>query len=890
MKLTWKAMLVAMAAMLASGTTAQADEQPSPAAQTLARCVQTTGSLSAVVLVDESRSLSSSDPHNRRVEGLRAALAGLDRLASTTVDGKRPRVDVLLVGFSGTVNPDPNARNASPDWQVLTPGGADALISQADEFAARNKGHFTDYKTALLAARQLLAQHAGEQTAAGGDAPCKALIWFTDGRYDIPGGETAIAGGQQFLCRPGGLMDGIVSDRIVKFVVGLSLDPAARGFLRSLTDGSAAACGSQLSPRTGAYYDVRDSAELFFAFGGLLDGNGDRLPPRPVCSGLPCARGATSFALVPGLRSFVIRAVTGAPGITPVLRAPTGQTVTLRPRGPSPSSVAGASLGQQWASDEAVEIEGNLRAAEAAKWSGEWSLTFVDPSGKHVGAVPLARIQLLADAAATVLGQPVIVKGAPTRLRLQLVRADGSPATPSRLTGSAEVAASLTNPDSSAATTLSVRRAPSSFGAFSTSVALASGSPAPFVYVDTATSFAPVGGYAVTTERRSFKLETRLPAGQGYPEVSPTELHPSSIKGKGSTSATLTVHASPDAAGCVWIGRPRTTSTPPVRVAVEPSDIRQPGDCLKLRAGETRKLRLTFSVDRSSSSTAQLQVPVGLRSSLGGGDRQVNLPTSFQLYPPPNIGKRWAIITALTLLGLLLPLGLLWLLNYWGARLSAPQLLRVVSQDVRVSSGAELTALDGSAPISRYIRHEPLSEEGAPRRPRRLSIDAFELNAVAARSVRDLFAGPYAVATAKNQPLLTGTAADVDLKQSDDRTIRRVPLALAGTWLFLPDEVEIPEGDDESNHDVVVTGRLTTVIADGGDIDAGARLIADASARLGTNDWRGEPVKRNPGRLERLKALPERLPTRWSRPDDVEEGAPPPLPPSTEIGEDAHDY
>jgi len=274
------------AAAFATGAAAQADQPAGSAPQTLTRCLQTSNQLIVDVLMDTSGSLQVTDPLNERVAGLRAALTGLARLADTPIGSRRPTVEVLLTGFASALTPTPVV--AVDRWEQVTGATLSALLGAAGQYASQNVGRDTDFATALLDARQLLAQRAAALTRHGGGEPCKALIWFTDGQYSIEdrigsgaaglpialpyapgvelnqpgGGNRAVAAGTRFLCRPDGLMDGLQSDGVVKFTIGLSVQMTAQAsdFLAAATTGHGGpmSCGSTLSPATGEYLNAGD--------------------------------------------------------------------------------------------------------------------------------------------------------------------------------------------------------------------------------------------------------------------------------------------------------------------------------------------------------------------------------------------------------------------------------------------------------------------------------------------------------------------------------------------------------------------------------------------------------------------------------------------------------
>lgn len=129
---------------------------------------------------------------------------------------------------------------------------------EADRFAERDGQIDTDYVAALLAARNELARVADPATPGGA---CTAILWFTDGEYDIearatgetkpyapdlpltgPEAVTALEErGRDLLCRDGGLVDALRGEGTEILAVALSSDipPPDRDCLRAVAEGEA---------------------------------------------------------------------------------------------------------------------------------------------------------------------------------------------------------------------------------------------------------------------------------------------------------------------------------------------------------------------------------------------------------------------------------------------------------------------------------------------------------------------------------------------------------------------------------------------------------------------------------------------------------------------------
>jgi hypothetical protein len=916
--LTAVALLVGLMTMPACCSAAT--DQLSPAAQTLSQCVQTNHELSVLMLIDESGSLRATDPLNQRVDGIRAALTGLADLADTPVSGRKPEVSVLMAGFYGLVHPDPSKGPVGGDaWRSVDGSSIDALNDEAGEYAGRNTGRATDYATAMLAAHSMLVERAAELTESGGAPPCEALIWFTDGRYslpqrigkageglpktvlyakelqlDLPGaGEEAVDAGKSLMCKPNGLMDEVAKDGIVRFTVALSteLSPADAAFLAAATTGTAPGqhCGVILSPHTGQYLTAQDGDRLFFAFGDLL-GSSAPVHVHPVCPRLSCLRGTTSFTTVPGLSGFLIRASSGVQGALLNLKAPDGDSVRLRPGDPPQLTLSGVTLVQRWVSSRAVEVEAGVTNS-GKDWIGPWSYSFIDPSASTGGrSDSFSSVQLYADLEPTILGKPGVIRGVPSKVKLRLASSSGSsPITSGPLLERATITASVSDPVTGKTTSVPVT-GPSRDGTFLATISVPNSSSASLVYLDLTARLATPDGTSVAPQFRSYSLPVRLPPGQGFPLISPSELHLPSVQNVATAEGTITVTGSSIGAGCVWVGKPKVEAPDDagqIQVSTSPA-AKSASHCLKVESGESRKLRVRLTPAEKATGTVTASFPVHLRSDVVKGSRVTSVPVSFVLVIPPDTTKRAILLAVLVLLGALLPLAFLYLLNWYGARFTAPQRLLVLAQDAVLSEQG--IAIASEPTLSSF---SPLARSGSVRDVRSLDIDVLQLRAVAGRSLADLFRGPYGIAKARDGGRLFAGGSSRPLRQWRQGHEHELPLEISGSWIFLPRDSFSRVGSDSSadggwgsdpwegggdaldrEGTATVEGRLILVISRSGDTDLGRALLADASQALREADL--TEADREEGSSEEAEpkhsSLRARLSGRFNRGGDPRNG------------------
>jgi hypothetical protein len=863
---------------------AQTDQLP-PAARTLSSCLQTSDRLSVLLLVDESGSLDDTDPQNHRVEGLKAAIGGLVRL--TEQPGARaPKVEVLFARFSGVVHPAPESEDPV-QWLPVSSATRTSLNRRADGYASRNQGDDTDYGLALAAAQSLLTTRAAQLTKdAGTAAPCKAIIWFTDGKYqlgprgpgstlpmtvpyapgvrldDRQGADQALAEGKTYLCEPGRLSDRLREEDVVLFTVALSTKEFSTGdrdFLHALTTGvsNEETCGSKLSDDNGLYLAARDGSGLFFVFSNLFSAPS----PRPV-------DGPRSFETMTGLKGFLIGAATSADDMQATLTGPDGSSVRLNSGEAGRTEVSGATVSYDWHSQRVVEIEGRL-PADVDTWIGEWKIDYLD-------APVRSTIRLLPGVSPSLVDEPVLTRGEPDELRVRLVDENDAPVEAGPLAERAAMPAEIRDPNTGR--TLPVTLTKAGDGTFAGTVAIPDSLSAPYVVVDVGAEFDPVGDVVINTVHRSFELQTELAASAAYPAVQTTRLDLPSIEGEGTTTGTITVVAPSEVGGCVFL-REHKLSGPgragEIALSTEPESAG--ADCLTLEPGQRADIQVTLTPARAATGGVRGTVPVQLTSDQEPGTQTVEIPTSFELAPEPDIVKRWAIIALLTLAGVALPIAFLHLLNWLGAWFTAPQELKWLKREVSIDPDRRLVTRAGEPIEAPYGAFELVSSEGTGRRTKSHTFDGIALHTVASGSFAGLFKGPYGVATAATGGRLA--AGPPPLHTWDDNTEHEVPVALPGTWLFYPTAVHRPreaeptddfggmaeETGKQPEERARVDGNLILLIADGGDIDQGSRLVSSAEHELrkfevedaselgrGPDDgrfrWMSWPARRRPGR------------------------------------------
>jgi len=134
-------------------------------------CVSQKGRLGALFLIDQSGSLQETDPLDRRVQAMKAAVAALSLNAELKTTTEKDYVlEVRFDGFGA-------GYTSTGKWHTLTLASNLAAEAEIEAFAIRDDESQTDYKSGLELAVQALAEY---EQSVGADV-CKLLVWLSDG-------------------------------------------------------------------------------------------------------------------------------------------------------------------------------------------------------------------------------------------------------------------------------------------------------------------------------------------------------------------------------------------------------------------------------------------------------------------------------------------------------------------------------------------------------------------------------------------------------------------------------------------------------------------------------------------------------------------------------------
>ncbi len=707
----------------------------------IATCLRSNPNLVALLVVDESGSLQETDPDNRRADILADFVLSLASLAGQETPQGTRNVEFAANAFS-------IGSQALVPWTSLTPDNAQKISSQLrQEIPALNQGQGTDYESAIKGARGSIAE--GVSRASAAIPPCKIVVWFTDGILDV-GDEAQNADSASRLCAPDGPVNSLRKEQINLISVLLFDRERLRGadtatkdlfnsgisLLQSTAEGSGSAggfeaeCGRVPIPddyAKGAFFEGSLDA-LAGQFGqAIAQGSGGT--PVSELAGSPVA-----FDIEPGFTSFWVTAL--APdGFS--LASPAGDSLTGEP-GSSGGTVAGAQAEVTWSGDT---FTAKIPVSDSG--FGQWTLTrpgMSDQVGVYLFSdyrLTVTPVDLIAGEEATVTGQVTTAAGAPADLTgfsqavLSVTQViDGQKVDP------VPFALDLVN------------------GGFSGTFTPETTSTE--VRFDLTLELTTRSRFRLAPLTTTFVQQVKLPG--AYPQLSPGALDLGSIQDRSdSSSGVLQIAGSADGPTQVCVQSVNMDSDLPqaqVSVTATPAS-----GCIEIAQSGSATIDLTALLGSAVADGGEVSGLLELAVTNAPTpdlpetrERVVQVPFAVQVLP---IGPVLWVPFALTAIGVILPLLVLWFVNWRAARLRLDGLMMArIPVDVPLEAGGMPRRLDGRpGPLLTY---EDLSFAPAPARARSWQPGSETLRARTPwnpfGSVKAQVVAPSAHAVVSNQP------------------------------------------------------------------------------------------------------------------------------------------
>ncbi|WJZ03713.1 hypothetical protein CFREI_12280 [Corynebacterium freiburgense] len=627
----------------------------------LGSCVASKGQLDVILMIDETESLihqvkdgnidpntPGADASHNRVPAAQSFVNQL--LAKHNSEGVDVRIRVAGFGQeykNGFSDP------VYGEWVQLDDQSIKGVKNTIAGFADRTSEQYTNYANAFAGAYQ-------DFPRSGATDSCKMLVTFTDGALTAQEGQEVA---QDAVCRPNGITDQFRSAGITNIGIGLSdpKNPSNFELFAGITEGTGTRCGT-LDPN-GAFFPADSVGSLFASFHQAL-GNGG------VYSEETAASDPFEFVLDDSVDSVRFTALAKddlGPNAKLNLIAPDGSKLVLD--GEGSSSVGGAEVTWAASHDPVQQADGEMKLKKPGGWAGAWRLQFEGFGEDRSDHKVFNSVKIQPDLQIQFHGP----EGPATsnlsarsneEIALSLVGLDRQPR---KLQGDAKINLDFVPADGGSRVDLL------------SGVDVSKGKEAK-VQLDTLANL-PTSG----TLEASVNIVTAGPNGRPGTALEPVTNQIDIAVSRqdmpvvpGAVSFTMeapevTVPIAVTGPGKVWVPAGSTLETEILPEGIDAiqlsSEHTDAASALTLSEGEQATLPVKVSVAQLRDGVVTGSIPVSLARADGSEETTVPVQATGNLSVPLNKTAFTLAFLAAVLLGLLIPLGLLYLVRFLTARI-----------------------------------------------------------------------------------------------------------------------------------------------------------------------------------------------------------------------------
>jgi len=798
----------------------------------LSRCIWEKKNVSVEFVLDTSSSLqgngsNGSDPTRKnelpqRVIAAQAALEGLQKLEARLPSQVSGGVRVKLSGFSGTYEPG-SWRSASDD----------ILNREIVAFAGRNKGTYTNFLTALEGSQRSLQEEVG----GGSGGRCTALLFFTDGVLDVDnsgGRGSANRVAEAALCSK---IDGPVKalrDQGTKVLsIGLLAASNREGarILDRISRG-AQECGGQFDPSFGDSVSAPDQGGIVEKFDEIVTkiGGGQgkvvqpcskdfHIPPTADHSHIftktdsewenfQIQRGGERLSIekpAPKQSSGLVQSATFAAEITLLTTTALVVEVTSIQHAPGDDQPWRIGLGE---SSQAVctiflfeDWVPKLQSRPDNFQRGKKATVRFAVRDKNRASVASAIRKM------SPTWQPSLVAVLHDQTEANIDLEFPTEFKNGLYVGEVEV------PDS-----------------WRTSV-VALG--ARYSVVNGADSETAVSALAKT-------VDVRVMTPPGFAQLAgPRSITLSKVKGTGTAAGEIVYTGSKTNDSSLWVDAPAVKSIPAENGSAEGLPTKHPSadKALVVPANKSRSIKVDVRVRDSGDGEASGSITVHLHTDVAGvtdPDTVQVLPFTFQMERKVCSACRLSLTVLLMTLALLLPLLILWVLNWAAAKFEPPSELRAASIKLEVDRDGEVRLLEESLA---GIGPDDFVNIGTAAGNR---VRSFELNTPGSAEIWRFKSvtprNPFSAAFGVMETSGIGASGSLGTFRRSP-VLARVPLALRGAWVFRLLELEANEVDSDTSEneetDYLAIGELLIFVSSSEpEVEQARSIVGMASSAL----------------------------------------------------------
>ena len=403
---------------------------------------------------------------------------------------------------------------------------------------------------------------------------CKAILWFTDGQYDViqrltpeavatlgrtkayapdialdtpGGGLQLIARGKQLLCQAGGLADRIRADGIVTIAVAIDtqISPGDQAFLNAVATGNG--CGTPPTTPSGASLQSGDLSQLVLSFDAVASGTaggtqvGDTHISTP-CPGTPCQSGTQHFSVDKSMNRVHIVSLAGDDGVDISVAAPGVRSPLRVIAGKSGSaSLGGHRVHFTWIDAHTCILDIDLGALAA----GDWILIFIGPATLTAPNPVRTQLHVYTDITPKIVAPPVLRVGTQGSFNVSVTNSRGQ-SVPHGVLRHTAVSATATNPITGQRQ--DVRVEPGSGQRFRL-LYRPGAEVSSITLIQITIVIITIGGIQLAPIQRTYRVPIELPP--EFPRLHTPELSISAPEGTGGDTSIDLVGGT--ASGCAWV-------------------------------------------------------------------------------------------------------------------------------------------------------------------------------------------------------------------------------------------------------------------------------------------------------------------------------------------------
>lgn len=568
--------------------------------------------LAVQFLIDESKSLQTSDPLDQRVNAIKSTIATLTFNFADVAEKDETKllIDVRLSGFGK------NFHERDAGWVPLTENDNGALYSEVEKFRKRDTEGYTNYKVGLEGAERSFVAYDRDPKN-GSETACKALVWLSDGNLDLDD-SSANKGPEnrqkQELCESDGVVDRLRSQQVFVIGLGLNSDTSKKQDFTLMSKILKGGCGER--EPYGTFTEVGLAEDLIREmFRNLVPGNINELVP---CKGeeqnVDCRE--VRFSVRPPLSRINILVGLTKEIDSAVVISPTDETVTFAEGGKA-IPVENGRVKSQPSFDLSTILKIDVNEVP-----GEWRLQF-----RGTGAAKALVMSIFfSDVVVEIEGMPLRIdrrEPEPVRIKLGDLGLDGledveSPGTVSKFDSPVAVVAELVLGNE--LVTGQVSEVPGSAGSFVVTFDSKQLENAPSNGVLTLTPIAVLGGQEINFTPRSENVVLVL--GDGFPTIK--SVSATNIDRDGKSKVVVTFDGPEEGTGSarILVDQFVATEVPAGHKASEVALGSISDQSISIKSGSMQNIE--FEVDPTFTANGRFkgEVQIELKNSFGESQKQ----------------------------------------------------------------------------------------------------------------------------------------------------------------------------------------------------------------------------------------------------------------------------